>query len=134
MSWVFYGWAEPRFLLLMLAVTAVTYVAGNAIARAPVGSTLRRSLLTVSVIACLGALGFFKYFDFFVTNLSGLSSLLGGPRYTAFGIILPVGISFYTFQALSYCVDVYRGQASPARSLVDYACYVSIFPQLVAGR
>jgi len=132
-SWVFYGWAEPRFLVLMLAVTAVTYLAGNAIERAPADSARRRVLLTAAVAACLGALGFFKYFDFALTNLGALSHLLGGPQWSVWGIVLPVGVSFYTFQALSYCVDVCRGHARPARSLVDYACYVSLFPQLVAG-
>lgn len=132
-SWVFYGWAEPRFLLLMLAVTAVTYLAGGAIGRAPAESRSRKVLLIAAVAACLGALGFFKYFDFALKNLGALSHLLGGPQWSAWGIVLPVGVSFYTFQALSYCVDVSRGHARPARSLTDYACYVALFPQLVAG-
>ncbi|MEK0448262.1 MAG: Peptidoglycan O-acetyltransferase [Verrucomicrobiota bacterium] len=132
-SLIFYGWAEPKFLLLMLAVTAVTYFAGAAIARAPAESTRRQTLLTGAVVACLGALGFFKYFDFALSNLGALSHLLGGPQWSVWGIVLPVGVSFYTFQALSYCVDVYRGDARPARSLTDYACYVALFPQLVAG-
>jgi alginate O-acetyltransferase complex protein AlgI len=132
-SWVFYGWAEPRFLLLMLAVTAVTFLAGKAIAQAPADSPRRKAMLTGAVVACLGALGFFKYFDFALTNLGALSHLLGGPQWSAWGIVLPVGVSFYTFQALSYCVDVYRGDARPARSLSDFACYVALFPQLVAG-
>ncbi len=132
-SYVFYGWAEPRFLLLMLAVTLAAYSAGVVIARSEPGSRRRRVALTAAVAACLGALGFFKYFDFALANLGALSHLLGGPRWTAWGIVLPVGISFYTFQALSYCVDVYRGHARPARSLADFACYVALFPQLVAG-
>jgi alginate O-acetyltransferase complex protein AlgI len=132
-SWVFYGWAEPRFLLLMLAVTAVTFLAGKAIAQAPAESPRRKAMLTGAVVACLGALGFFKYFDFALTNLGALSHALGGPTWSAWGIVLPVGVSFYTFQALSYCVDVYRGDARPARSLSDFACYVALFPQLVAG-
>lgn len=132
-SWVFYGWAEPRFLVLMLAVTGVTFLAGRAIERAPAESPRRKAMLIGAVVACLGSLGFFKYFDFALTNLGALSHLLGGPRWSAWGIVLPVGVSFYTFQALSYCVDVYRGHARPARSLRDYACYVALFPQLVAG-
>lgn len=132
-SWIFYGWAEPRYLLLMLAVTLVTYLAGFAIARAAVNSAQRRAWLVGAVVACLGTLGFFKYFDFALTNLGALSHLLGGSQWSTWGIVLPVGVSFYTFQALSYCVDVHRGNARPARSFVDYACYVALFPQLVAG-
>jgi alginate O-acetyltransferase complex protein AlgI len=132
-SWVFYGWAEPRHLLLMLAVTAVTFAAGVIIAHAPPDSARRRTALVGAVTLSLGALGFFKYFDFACLNLGALSHLLGGPQWNAWGIVLPVGISFYTFQALSYCVDVARGQARPARSLADYACYVALFPQLIAG-
>ncbi len=132
-SYIFYGWAEPRFLVLMLAVTLVAYGAGVVIGRAPRGTKRRRVALTVAVGACLGALGFFKYWDFLVGNFGVLSVVLGGPGFSPWGIVLPVGISFYTFQALSYCVDVYRGDARPARSFTDFACYVAMFPQLVAG-
>ncbi len=132
-SWIFYGWADPRFLLLMLAVTAVTYVSAAVIARSPAGSRLRKAVLVAAVTVCLAVLGFFKYFDFALRNLGALSHLLGSPQWSVWGIVLPVGVSFYTFQALSYCVDVSRGHARPARSFVDYACYVALFPQLVAG-
>jgi alginate O-acetyltransferase complex protein AlgI len=117
----------------MLAVTAVTYAAGRVMASAPPGSRRARGALVAAVVLCLASLGFFKYFDFALTNLGVLSHVLGGPQWSAWGIVLPVGISFYTFQALSYCVDVARGHARVARSLTDYACYVALFPQLVAG-
>ena len=132
-SWVFYGWAEPRFLLLMIAVTLFTYLAGKGIARLPQKSSQRRILLVIAVSFSLGVLGFFKYFDFALTNLGALSHIFGAVPWQAWGIVLPVGISFYTFQSLSYCVDVDRGDARPSRSLIDYACYVAMFPQLIAG-
>jgi alginate O-acetyltransferase complex protein AlgI len=131
-SWLFYGWAEPRFLAIMIAVTAVCYAAGRVISQASV-ERRRYQVLTTAVVVSLGTLGFFKYWDFALTNVSGVSRWLGGPDVAPWGIALPVGISFFTFQALSYCVDVYRREAPAARSFIDFACYIAMFPQLVAG-
>ncbi len=132
-SYVFYGWWNPWFVLLMLFVTAINYVCGKLVARA--GATKRAQLcaVTLAVAASLGTLGFFKYFVFFQINLNRLIALLGGHGLGVWKILLPMGISFYTFQALSYTIDVYRGDAPPARSFPDFACYIALFPQLVAG-
>ncbi len=137
-SYVFYGWAEPRYLLIMLFVTAVCYGAGWLISRHSIDNKdrfakRRWTTLVIAVSVCLATLGFFKYWDFAVANVSQLSLAIGGQAFDSWGIALPVGISFFTFQALTYCVDVYRGDAPPARSLVDFACYIAMFPQLVAG-
>lgn len=132
-SYVFYGWAEPRYLLIMLWVTFVCYIAGIFIEDAAGQTRSRWAVLAVAVTLCLATLGFFKYWDFLLANLSVLSQAFGGPALGTWGIVLPVGISFFTFQALSYCVDVYRGDAPKARSFVDFACYIAMFPQLIAG-
>jgi alginate O-acetyltransferase complex protein AlgI len=122
----------------MLLVTAVCYGAGWLISRQSLdnkdrNATRRWTTLVIAVSVCLATLGFFKYWDFAVANLSQLSLAIGGQAFGSWGIVLPVGISFFTFQALTYCVDVYRGDAPPARSFIDFACYIAMFPQLVAG-
>ena len=132
-SYIFYGWAEPRYLLIMLFVTVTCYLAGMVIGNRPPGEHRRKAVLAVALVVCLATLGFFKYWDFALANLSLLSRSLGGPTLGDWGIVLPIGISFFTFQAVSYCVDVYRGDAHRARSFVDFACYIAMFPQLVAG-
>ncbi len=119
LSLVFYAWGEPRFLPLMLLTVAADYLFGLAVER----SRRKRLWLAVAVVFNLALLAFFKYFDFFL-GLIGLPTL---------GIGLPIGISFYTFQAMSYVVDVYRGDARAQRSPVTFGTYVTLFPQLVAG-
>jgi alginate O-acetyltransferase complex protein AlgI len=133
MSYVFYGWWNPWFVLLMLFVTVVNFVCGQWMCRKGATPAQRRGWMIVAVAASLGTLAFFKYFVFFQTNLNHVLTQLGGEGVTVLHILLPVGISFYTFQALSYSVDVYRGDAPPARSLGDFACYIALFPQLIAG-
>ena len=133
MSYVFYGWWNPWFILLMLLITAANYGCGRFISRAAATQRQRFWGVTLAVIVSLGTLGFFKYFTFFQLNVNEILAqfgLLGVPVLT---ILLPIGISFYTFQALSYSVDVYRGDAPPARSMADFACYIALFPQLIAG-
>jgi alginate O-acetyltransferase complex protein AlgI len=103
------------------------------IAARDAGPAQRRTALAASVIVSLGALGFFKYFMFFTDGVNRLLALGGVDLLPVLQITLPIGISFYTFQSLSYTVDVYRGDAPPARSLLDFACFVSMFPQLIAG-
>ena len=132
-SYIFYGWWNPWFILLMLAVTVVNYLCGLVIGRPGVRPRLRYWGVTTAIVLSLGTLGFFKYFMFLETNVNHLLSWLGADTVRVLEITLPMGISFYTFHALSYTVDVYRGTAPPVRSFVDFACYIALYPQLVAG-
>jgi alginate O-acetyltransferase complex protein AlgI len=140
LSYVFYGWANPLFVVLLFASTMVDYVAGLVMARHPPDGTPRarpaRLALVASIVSNLSLLGFFKYYNFGAENLTALAAWLGLPALgldTALRVTLPLGISFYTFQSMSYTIDVYRGDAQPIRRFVDFACFVSMFPQLVAG-
>jgi alginate O-acetyltransferase complex protein AlgI len=142
LSYVFYGWANPLFLILLLASTAIDYFAGMVIQRERDTATARwptragRIALVVSICSNLSLLGFFKYFNFGVNSFDALVAWIGMPALqldVALRITLPLGISFYTFQSMSYTIDVYRGDARAVRSFVDFACFVSMFPQLVAG-
>ena len=132
-SYVFYGWWRPDFVILMWASTVVDYTCGKRIEAARSSGTRGKPWLWVSLVVNLGLLGYFKYANFGVDSLNELLLNLGYSGIGELDIILPVGISFYTFQTLSYTVDVYRGQAPPVRSFRDFACYVAMFPQLVAG-
>ena len=132
-SYAFYAAWDWRFCGLMLVSTAIDYWAGSRIAESEVKSR-RKMYLFISLAANLGMLGFFKYFDFFATSMAALLArfdMQADP--ILLNVILPVGISFYTFQTLSYSIDVYRGTTKPARSPLDFALYVSFVPQLVAG-
>lgn len=132
-SYVFYGWWDWRFLALLAGYTAGNYVLGAAIARS--NSPLRRKgLLTTSVVLSLGVLGFFKYFNFFIDSLNACLLSLGiAAPIGLWNIVLPVGISFFTFQTMSYTIDIYRREMSHIGSFATFALYVSFFPQLVAG-
>ncbi len=151
-SYVFYGWSNPAFVLLMFASTLIDYAAGLLIAgqwrprawREPVAllpsggprSPIQRLGLILSIVSNLGLLGFFKYYNFGVDTWNVLATALGRPEWAAdatLRVALPLGISFYTFQSMSYTIDVYRGHARAIRRLLDFACYVAMFPQLVAG-
>jgi alginate O-acetyltransferase complex protein AlgI len=132
-SYVFYGWWNPWFVGLMFIATAINYACGLVIAGEPVGSARRKQALVASVVASLGLLGFFKYFMFLESNLNGLLALFGAGALPVLQITLPVGISFFIFQSLSYTIDVYRGESPPVRSFTDFACFVALFPQLIAG-
>ena len=132
-SYLFYGWANPWFCLLMLFNTSVDYTNGLLMEKYPARKKL---FVTISVTADLLILGFFKYFNFGLENYNALMSAMGIPeaQYAGFfRVVLPLGISFYTFQSMSYVIDVYRNEARVVRNFIDYACYVSMFPQLVAG-
>lgn len=132
-SYIFYGYWDWRFLFLLAASTTVDFVAGLGLGRAD-RPGLRRVYLTLSALTNLGALGFFKYYDFFATEFARLLHSVGiQTDVSLLRIILPVGISFYTFQSLSYTIDVYRRGMQPIHSFTDFALYVSFFPQLVAG-
>lgn len=132
-SFTFYGWWDWRFLFLLLFSSLVDYGVGRGLMRWEAPGT-RKVLLWTSIIVNLGFLGFFKYYNFFVDNFVAAFSFLGRPiQANTLNIILPVGISFYTFQTLSYSIDVYKRKLEPTRDLVAFLAYVSFFPQLVAG-
>jgi len=149
LSYVFYGWANPYFVILMLTSTVIDYVCGLVIARQlgrkwnmpieplEVGgrrSRAQKSALVISILTNLSLLGFFKYFNFGVDSYNQLMTAFGGQGWETFWrITLPLGISFYTFQSMSYSIDVYRGDARAIRNFTDFSCYVAMFPQLVAG-
>ena len=127
-SLLFYAWGEPRYVFLMLATIAVFYGCGLAIGKAQT-QTWKKAWLTVSVVTGLGLLTVFKYADFFISNFNAATGL----SVSLLRLALPVGISFYTFQSLSYTVDVYRGRVEVQRNPVSFGAYVTLFPQLIAG-
>ena len=132
-SWIFYGAWSWKFLLLLLGSTLLDYVCGQLIANAA-DPRRKRLVLIVSVTANLLFLATFKYLGFFVAEFAALLERLGfNANLPLLEIVLPVGISFYTFQTIGYVVDVYRGKVPAARNLLTYALYVAFFPQLVAG-
>ena len=132
-SYVFYGWWNPWFVLLMLFATAVNFVCGGIIARSTGNEPRRKLALIASVVISLSTLGFFKYFVFAQNNLNAALALVGQDALPVIQITLPVGVSFYIFQSMTYALDVYRGDSPPVRSFFDFACFVSLFPQLIAG-
>ena len=132
-SYLFYGYWDWRFLFLLIFSTVVDFAIAKKIASS-VESNYKKIWLSISLICNLSILGFFKYFNFFTASFSDLLDTVGIPvNDLTLKVILPVGISFYTFQTLSYTIDVYRGQLKPAKSIIDFAVYVAFFPQLVAG-
>lgn len=132
-SYTFYAAWDWRFLALLWTSTVVDFVAAQSIARTD-QKRQRRIWLGISLATNLGILGFFKYFNFFVGSASDALNLIGLEANVAvLQLVLPVGISFYTFQTLAYTIDVYRGQQEPTRDWLSFALYVSYFPQLVAG-
>ena len=136
-SYVFYGWWDWRFLGLIMISTLVDYACGLALDRVDDGrrqTRARKWILTGSIITNLGILGFFKYYNFFLGSAAELLTAIGLPVHTpALQIVLPIGISFYTFQTLSYTIDVYRGKQRAHRNLLEFAVFVAFFPQLAAG-
>ncbi|PWJ71855.1 MULTISPECIES: MBOAT family protein [unclassified Fibrobacter] len=132
-SYIFYGWLEPWLVFLMFGSTLVVYVSGKMIS-AEGASKFKRNLgLALAVGVNLGALGFFKYYMFGMGALNTIIEKFGGEPFHVMTILLPVGISFYTFQSMSYAIDVWRGSAPPVKNFATFACYVALFPQLVAG-
>lgn len=138
-SYVFYGFWDWRFLSLIAISTIVDYISGLKIHEKQLegddrSTKIRKIWVTASVLTNLGILGFFKYFNFFVDSFENVTNLLGlQTELLQLDIVLPVGISFYTFQTMSYTIDIYRGKMEPTRRFLDFALYVSFFPQLVAG-
>ncbi|MDX9749805.1 MAG: MBOAT family O-acyltransferase [Flavobacteriales bacterium] len=132
-SWFFYAWWDWRFLGLIFISSITDYIIGLRMAATENERTKSR-LMWLSVGVSIGILGFFKYFNFFITEFADLLQLLGfHPHIHTLRIILPVGISFYTFQTLSYTIDIRRGQLRPTRDPVAFMAFVSFFPQLAAG-
>ena len=132
-SYFFYGWWDWRFLSLILFSTIVDFYVGRSL-EFQTNQTKRKILLWTSIFVNLGFLGFFKYYNFFLDNLVTAFTFFGHElNVRSLNIILPVGISFYTFQTLSYSIDVYREKLKPTRDFVAFAAFVSFFPQLVAG-
>ncbi len=130
-SYVFYSFVDPKMALLLGGYTAVSYFAARRIEDDPNNS---RKYLWIAIAASLGALAFFKYAGFFVESISDVLDTIGLANFeSTLKIILPVGISFYTFQSLGYVIDVYTSQTTARRSLIDTALFISFFPQLVAG-
>ncbi len=127
-SLFFYGWGEPKLLFLMVFTIMLFYLCGLAIGKAQ-EQKMKKFWLLVSVVISIALLAVFKYADFFIGSFNSLTGL-GVPLLK---LALPVGISFYTFQCLSYTIDVYRGNVPPQKSLISFGAYVSLFPQLIAG-
>ncbi len=132
MSLIFYGWGEPLYVFLMVFTIAADYIFGLLVERSLSGGNKKRAKgwLIAAVVLNLAILGFFKYYDFFVTNLRLIPGLSGLPLL---GLELPIGISFYTFQALSYVIDVYRLDAAAQKNITAFGAYVTLYPQLIAG-
>ena len=154
LGYTFYGWADPKFVVLMFATTFIDWLLSLVIAfdtlqvwriwRQPIEplakdaarSRVQKNAIAFSVVSNLLMLGFFKYFNFSVDSYNGLMQALGLAHLQwqdFFRVALPLGISFYTFQSLSYTIDVYRGDAKAMRNFIDFSCFVSMFPHLVAG-
>ncbi|RKY82511.1 MBOAT family protein, partial [candidate division KSB1 bacterium] len=132
-SYIFYGWWDYRFLSLIFISSLVDYLVGMNLEKTDL-KTKRKILLIISLSVNLGFLGVFKYFNFFADNFTALFTSLGfnvHPR--TINVILPVGISFYTFQTLSYTIDIYRKKFKPIKDFIAFFAFVSFFPQLVAG-
>jgi len=132
-SYVFYSWWDWRFLGLILISSITDYVIGFRMSKVT-SQKSKRILLLISIIVNLGILGFFKYFNFFLDSFVELLSFFHlNPNYHSLRIILPVGISFYTFQTLSYTIDIYKGKIKPTKDIIAFFGFVAFFPQLVAG-
>lgn len=127
-SLFFYGWGEPKYLISMLASVTQSYAAALLVERFR-GTKIAKAALAVSAAASLGLLAYCKYADFFIGNFNAVTGL----SVPLLRVALPVGISFYTFQILSYVIDVYRGDVPVQRNFIDLAMYVAMFPQLIAG-
>ena len=127
-SLVFYGWGEPKYVIMMVASIIIGFVSGLLI-EATNEKSKKKLILTINIIINLGFLGFFKYSNFFIENFNSVTGL----SLNLLNVALPIGISFYTFQILSYAVDVYRGTVKAQKNLINLATYITMFPQLIAG-
>ncbi len=126
---IFYGWKEPVLIGLMLFSTVNDYFLGNKVYQHRNDLQMAKRYLYASIIINLSLLGFFKYTDFFIQNIN----ILLNQSIPLLNLTLPIGISFYTFQTMSYTIDIYRGQATPSKNILDFGTYITLFPQLIAG-
>ncbi|MDD5673159.1 MAG: hypothetical protein PHC61_03260 [Chitinivibrionales bacterium] len=135
MSYIFYGWLVPWFVILMFITSYKDFICGRIISKPGQLQWKRKAALVFAIVADLSLLGFYKYYMFAMDNVNHLIQLFGGGPHTFFiyTVLLPSGISFYTFVALSYTIDVYRGDALPARNFSMFSCFVGLFPHLIAG-
>ena len=149
LSYFFYGWANPAFMVLMFSSTVIDYICGlvisgqwgkaerfTALEKGGSRTRAQRWAVTISICSNLSLLAFFKYFNLGAESYDALVKFIGleaAALETTLKVTLPLGISFYTFQSMSYSIDIFRGDAKPIRNFIDFACYVSMFPQLVAG-
>ena len=130
-SAIFYGWVHPWFLILLYSSAILDFNMGKLMVSKP---EKKKVFLWISMIGNLGMLGYFKYCNFFIDNFNAIFSSIGvGASISNLNIFLPVGISFYTFQTMSYTIDIYRGEFKPRKNFIDYLSFISFFPQLVAG-
>jgi alginate O-acetyltransferase complex protein AlgI len=132
-SWAFYAWWDWRFLPLMLSTTTVDYIAALMIHRTD-AARRRNAWLVGSLVVNLGLLGYFKYAGFFLNSLNGIGKAIGAPvGLPDLHILLPIGISFYTFNSMSYTIDVWRKRVEPTKHILEYTTFVALFPHLIAG-
>ena len=132
-SYVFYGWWQPWFVCLMMFTTVMDFIWGLVITRPGATRAQRKAAVVACVVTNLGFLGFFKYYMFAADTLNQLLALVGAEPFRVLRVVLPIGISFYTFHSLTYIIDLYRGHAIRAKSFTDYSAFVALFPDLVAG-
>ena len=126
-SFFFYAWGEPYYLCIMLLTIVINYVAAIVVSIAP--NKFKLLAVFLAIIVNLSILGYFKYFNFFVENIN----LLFKGNIDFIKVVMPIGISFYTFQALSYVIDVYKGEVKAQKNIATVALYIALFPQLIAG-
>jgi alginate O-acetyltransferase complex protein AlgI len=132
-SYIFYGWWSWKFLLLLIFTSVFDFFIGLGIGKVQTQKS-KKNLLIASIVLNLAVLGFFKYYNFFVTSFADAFTLFGkNLNIITLNIVLPVGISFYTFQSMSYTIDVYRGELKATNDIISFLAYISFFPQLVAG-
>jgi alginate O-acetyltransferase complex protein AlgI len=132
-SYLFYGWWQPWFVCLMMFTTVMDFIWGKVITRPGATPIQRRLAVTACVITNLSFLGFFKYYMFSAETLNQLLAAVGAEQFRVLRVVLPIGISFYTFHSLTYIIDLYRRDATPAKSFTDFSAFVALFPDLVAG-
>ena len=132
-SYLFYGWWQPWFVCLMMFTTVMDFIWGKVITRPGTTRARQRMAVAACVVTNLGFLGFFKYYMFAADTLNQLLAMAGAEQFRVLEVVLPIGISFYTFHSLTYIIDLYRHHATPAKSFTDFSAFVALFPDLVAG-
>ncbi len=133
-SYIFYGWWDWRFLGLIFGASVMAYTCGRLIESYSSSTRACKAICAANILVSFGILGVYKYYNFFAANLAALGRSLGfEPGWVTLELVLPVGISFYTFQAVGYTIDVYRRNVAAERNIVTFLAFISFFPQLVAG-